>query len=153
MYKIIGADSREYGPINLEQLAEWVKLMDVVGMEKAVIFTGASAGEKFAEVQKVYAKYPGRFDLWCGFDMSGSEQPGFGPGAVKALGRAAAALFSSGGVRTAPGPVRLRAVLDPAVDDLQGAVHVLLDQQDRQPIGPQFADDRKDHLDQQGSQP
>lgn len=74
-----------HGARPVEQLGEWVKHMDAVGMEKAVIFTGANAGERFAEVRKIYSKYPGRFDLWCGFDMSGADQPGFGANAVKAL--------------------------------------------------------------------
>jgi hypothetical protein len=59
--------------------------MDAAGIEKAVIFTGTNSAEKFAEVRRTYAKYPGRFDLWCGFDFTGADQPGFGPNAVKAL--------------------------------------------------------------------
>ena len=34
---------------------------------------------------KIYSKYPGRFEMWCSFDLSGNDQPGFGPNAVKAL--------------------------------------------------------------------
>jgi hypothetical protein len=82
-YPII--DVHSHGARPVEQLGEWVKIMDVVGMEKAVIFTGANSGERFAEVRQIYAKYPGRFDLWCGFDMSGSDQPEFGVNAVKVL--------------------------------------------------------------------
>ena len=67
------------------EMDAWLKTMDTVGMEKAVIFTGASTGERFAEVIKPYAKYPHRFDLWCSFDLSGSEEPGFGPNALKSL--------------------------------------------------------------------
>jgi hypothetical protein len=54
-------------------------------VERAIIFTGANSGERFAEIRKAYSKYPGRFDLWCSFDVSGADQPGFGPNAVKAL--------------------------------------------------------------------
>jgi predicted TIM-barrel fold metal-dependent hydrolase len=74
-----------HGARPIEQLGEWVKTMDAVGVEKAVIFTGANSAERFTEVRQVYAKYPGRFDLWCSFDLSGNDQPGFGPNAVKAL--------------------------------------------------------------------
>ncbi len=63
----------------------WLKTMDTVGVEKAVIFTGASTGERFAEIIKPYAKYPQRFDLWCSFDLSGADEPGFGPNALKSL--------------------------------------------------------------------
>lgn len=82
-YPII--DSHCHGPRPVEALDEWVKLMDAAGVERAVIFIGANSGQRFAEVRKPYAKYPGRFDLWCSFDLSGNDQPGFGPNAVKAL--------------------------------------------------------------------
>ena len=82
-YPII--DVHCHGARPVEQLGEWVKTMDAVGVEKTVIFTGASSVERFAEIRKSYAKYPGRFELWCGFDLSGSDQPGFGANAVKVL--------------------------------------------------------------------
>ena len=31
--------------------------------------------------------YPERFELWCGFDYTGYDQPGFGPQAISALER------------------------------------------------------------------
>ncbi|MGI8989522.1 MAG: amidohydrolase family protein [Bryobacteraceae bacterium] len=74
-----------HGARGTEQLDEMVGTMDAVGVEKTVIFTGAATGEKFAEARRRYSKYPSRFDLWCGFDMTGGETPGFGPAAVKAL--------------------------------------------------------------------
>lgn len=74
-----------HGARPVEQLGEWVKTMDAAGVEKTVIFTGANSNERFAEIRKNYAKYPGRFELWCGFDLSGSDQPGFGANAVKVL--------------------------------------------------------------------
>lgn len=67
------------------EMDAWLKTMDTVGVEKAVIFTGASTAERFAEVIKPYAKYPHRFDLWCSFDLSGVDEPGFGPNALKSL--------------------------------------------------------------------
>jgi hypothetical protein len=74
-----------HGARPLEQLDQMVRLMDAVNVEKTVIFTGASTPERFAEMAKPYAKYANRFDMWCGFDMTGVDQPGFGPAAVKAL--------------------------------------------------------------------
>jgi predicted TIM-barrel fold metal-dependent hydrolase len=67
------------------QLDEAVKLMDAVNVEKTVVFTGASTPERFAEAARPYAKYAGRFELWCGFDLTGADQAGFGPNAVGAL--------------------------------------------------------------------
>ena len=41
-----------------------VKMMDAVGMEKAVLFAAASTVEWFTEFRKVYSQYPGRFEVW-----------------------------------------------------------------------------------------
>ncbi len=78
-------DAHCHGPRPLSALGDWVKLMDAVGVEKTIVFTGANSGTRFAEIREAYSKYPGRFDLWCSFDLSGADQPGFGPNAVKAL--------------------------------------------------------------------
>lgn len=69
-----------------EQVDEWVRLMDEVGIDKAVILTMAT-GKQFDEIYARYAKYPDRFELWCGFDYTGYDKPGFGPAAVKELER------------------------------------------------------------------
>jgi predicted TIM-barrel fold metal-dependent hydrolase len=69
-----------------EQIAEWVKNMDAVGVEKTIILTMAT-GAEFDLIYQKYAKYPDRFELWCGFDYTGYDQPGFGPAAIKELER------------------------------------------------------------------
>ena len=74
-----------HGPQPIGQLDEWFRAMDAAGVEKTVIFTGAGAPDRFAEIAKPYSKYPGRFEPWCVFDMTGANEPGFGPNAVKAL--------------------------------------------------------------------
>jgi hypothetical protein len=78
-------DAHCHGVRAPRQVADMVKLMDAVGVERTVVFTGASTPEKFTEIRQLYAAYPGRFDLWCSFDLTGVHEPGFGPGAVKAL--------------------------------------------------------------------
>jgi predicted TIM-barrel fold metal-dependent hydrolase len=84
-YPIIDVHSHAYarGP---EQIAQWVKTMDEVGIEKTVILT-ASTGARFDSIYALYSKYPKRFEVWCGFDYTGYDQPGFGPAAVKELER------------------------------------------------------------------
>jgi hypothetical protein len=62
-----------------------VRVMDAAGIEKAVIFTGASTLERFNEIKALYSNHAGRFDLWCGFDFTGADQPGFPDNAVKML--------------------------------------------------------------------
>jgi predicted TIM-barrel fold metal-dependent hydrolase len=69
-----------------EQVAEWVRIMDSAGIAKAIILTGQT-GAEFDEILPVYAKYPDRFEFWCGFDYTGYDKPGFGPAAVKELER------------------------------------------------------------------
>ncbi len=69
-----------------EQVDEWVRLMDEAGVEKAVILTTAT-GKAFDDTCALYAGHPDRFELWCGFDYTGYDQPGFGPAAVKELER------------------------------------------------------------------
>jgi predicted TIM-barrel fold metal-dependent hydrolase len=69
-----------------EQLDRWVQLMDEVGIEKVIILT-YTTGKNFDDLYAIYSKYPSRFELWCGFDYTGYDQPGFGPAAVKELER------------------------------------------------------------------
>ena len=69
-----------------EQVAEWIRVMDQAGVEKAIVMTGAT-GKEFDDTYLLYAKYPDRFEVWCGFDCTGYDKPGFGPAAVKELER------------------------------------------------------------------
>jgi predicted TIM-barrel fold metal-dependent hydrolase len=82
-YPIVDVHCHGARPIG--QLDEMVKVMDGVGVEKTVIFTGANSADRLTETRQIYSKYPNRFDLWCSFDLTGNDQPGFGPSAVKAL--------------------------------------------------------------------
>jgi predicted TIM-barrel fold metal-dependent hydrolase len=69
-----------------EQVVEWIRAMDAAGIEKVVVLTMA-VGEEFDAIYARYAKYPDRFEVWCGFDYTGYDKPGFGPAAVKELER------------------------------------------------------------------
>ena len=69
-----------------EQIAEWVDNMDEVGVEKTIILT-AAVGSEFDAIHRQYAKYPDRFEVWCGFDFSGYDRPGFGAAAIRELER------------------------------------------------------------------
>ncbi len=69
-----------------EQVDEWVRVMDAVGIAKAVVLTDAT-GDEFAGICATYAGHPDRFELWCGLDYTGYDQPDFGPAAVKELER------------------------------------------------------------------
>lgn len=69
-----------------EQLDRWVQVVDEHGIAKAIVLTGTT-GKQFDDLCTLYAKYPDRFQLWCGFDYTGYNQPGFGPAAVAELQR------------------------------------------------------------------
>lgn len=81
-YPIIDAHCHGHG---LLSVGDMVKVMDAVGVERTVIFTAASTPDRFVEVRRDYDQYPGRFDLWCLFDLTGADMPGFGPSAIKSL--------------------------------------------------------------------
>jgi uncharacterized protein len=82
-FPIIDMHSHAYAK-TAEEIGEWVRNMDEVGVEKTIILTGAT-GQKFEDIHRKYAPYPDRFELWCGFDYTGYDGPGFGPQALRAL--------------------------------------------------------------------
>jgi predicted TIM-barrel fold metal-dependent hydrolase len=84
-YPVIDVHSHAY-PRTPEAVADWVRTTDEVGVEKTVILTGAT-GAAFDEVYARYAKYPGRFEVFCGIDFNSYDQPGFGAAAAKELER------------------------------------------------------------------
>ncbi len=84
-FPVIDMHSHPYAKTAAE-IDEWVRNMDEVGIEKTMILT-MSTGAAFDEIQRKYAKYPERFEMWCGFDLAGFDKPGFGPAAIKELER------------------------------------------------------------------
>ena len=84
-FPIIDMHSHPYAESD-EQVAEWIKSMDQVGVQKTIILT-MMTGPEFDKVYQRYSKYPDRFEMWCGLDLSGYDKPGFGAAAVKELER------------------------------------------------------------------
>ena len=68
------------------ELDAWVQNMDAAGIQKSIVMT-YSYGEKFDSLINIYSKYSDRFELWCGFDYTGYDQPGFPENAIKELER------------------------------------------------------------------
>lgn len=87
-YPVIDMHTHVYAR-NTEEIEQWIKAMDNCGIEKSIVLTGAT-GSGFDDLVKLYANYTDRFELWCGFDYSGYNEPGFGPAAVKELERCVA---------------------------------------------------------------
>ena len=84
-YPVIDLHSHPYAE-SREELDEWVKTMDQAGIEQTAILTYAT-GEEFDSLYQVYSAYGDRFLVFCGFDYTGYDQPGFGPAAVRELER------------------------------------------------------------------
>ncbi len=84
-YPIIDMHSHAYAKTP-EDVDRWVKVMGEVGVEKTVILTGAT-GAEFDRLTELFSRYPTRFELWCGFDYTGYDQPGYGAAAVAELER------------------------------------------------------------------
>jgi predicted TIM-barrel fold metal-dependent hydrolase len=69
-----------------ERVDQWVRTMDDVGVDQSILLTGAT-GKSFDEEAARFQKHGRRFSMWCGFDLSGVERPGYGPAAVAELER------------------------------------------------------------------
>jgi uncharacterized protein len=84
-YPIIDMHSHPYAK-TAQQIDEWVKNMDEVGVQKTVILTMAT-GTEFDDIYRTYSRYADRFEMWCGLDLSGYDTSGFGSAAIKELER------------------------------------------------------------------
>jgi predicted TIM-barrel fold metal-dependent hydrolase len=79
-------DVHNHGAHGADGVATTVKVMDAVNFEKAIIFVGhTTSAEEFTAAAESYLKYPGRFELWTNFSLSGIDEPGFETKAVAAL--------------------------------------------------------------------
>jgi predicted TIM-barrel fold metal-dependent hydrolase len=70
-----------------EQVDEEVKLMDAAGLQSSVAFMGVGEGptyraSAFDDGYKIYSRYPKRFYIYTGLNMSGVGQPGWKPDAT-----------------------------------------------------------------------
>mgnify|MGYP003636756365 CR=1 FL=1 len=54
-------------PKSEQEISEWVKTMDRVGVAKSIVLT-YQTGKSFDSIVNLYSKYGDRFELWCGFD-------------------------------------------------------------------------------------
>lgn len=84
-FPIIDMHSHPYAKTPAE-IDTWIKNMDAVNVEKTLILT-MTTGKEFDRINSQYAKYPDRFEVWCGLDFTGYDQPTFPASAVKELQR------------------------------------------------------------------
>jgi predicted TIM-barrel fold metal-dependent hydrolase len=84
-YSIIDMHSHPYAKTEAE-ISTWLKNMDAVNIEKTMILTMAT-GKEFDDAFAKYSKYPDRFQVWCGLDLTGYNNPDFATHAVQELER------------------------------------------------------------------
>lgn len=84
-YPIVDVHAHDYAKTDAE-VAAWVKTMDEVGVEKSIILS-YSTGRQFDSIVDRYSRYKDRFDVWCGFDYTGVNEPGWQKRAVAELER------------------------------------------------------------------
>jgi uncharacterized protein len=84
-YPIIDMHSHPYAKTP-QEIDQWVRNMDEVGVEKTIILT-MTTGKEFDDIQKKYSPHPDRFEMWCGLDLSGYDKPGFPASAITELER------------------------------------------------------------------
>ena len=84
-FPVIDMHSHPYAASDKE-IDEWVKIMDAVGIQKTLLLT-YTTGRAFDSLVQKYSRYPGRFELWCGFDYTGYQTPGWQQHAIAELER------------------------------------------------------------------
>jgi predicted TIM-barrel fold metal-dependent hydrolase len=84
-YPVIDVHTHDYAKSD-SLVDAWVKTMNDAGVEKSIILS-YSTGKKFDSIVAKYARYKNRFDIWCGFDYTGVDKPGWEKHAVEELER------------------------------------------------------------------
>ena len=84
-FPVIDMHAHDYFKTDAE-VDEWVKMMEEANIEKALILA-CNSGKSFDSVADRYSRYKERFDIWCGFDYTGIDQPGWAKRAVAELER------------------------------------------------------------------
>ena len=84
-YPVTDFHTHDYPKTNAE-VDQWVKTMDEAGVEKNMILT-YSTGAGFDSAVDKYARHKDRFVMWCGFDYTGLDKPGWEKLAVAELER------------------------------------------------------------------
>ncbi len=72
---------------NPGEVAEWVKTMDEVSIEKSIVLTEATGAAFDALVKLLPEAHPGRFLLFCGIDLTDIENPDYSKRIVAELER------------------------------------------------------------------
>ncbi|MDT0678561.1 amidohydrolase family protein [Autumnicola musiva] len=72
-FPVIDMHSHPYAKSKAE-IEKWIETMDQAGIEKTIILT-YQTGAAFDSIYDIYSKYQGRFEVWCGIDYTGYDEP------------------------------------------------------------------------------
>ncbi len=84
-YPAIDMHSHDY-PKSDALVQEWMRTMKEANIEKTLILSYAT-GARFDSVVAKYGRYKDKFEIWCGFDYTGIDKPGWQEHAVAELER------------------------------------------------------------------
>lgn len=84
-YPVVDFHSHDY-PETDAGVTEWLQTMNDVGIAKTMILT-YSSGKRFDSAVARYSPYKDKFEVWCGFDYTGYDKPGWEKHAVDELER------------------------------------------------------------------
>ncbi len=84
-FPVIDMHSHPYAKSKSE-IENWVTTMDRAGIDKTILLT-KETGASFDSIYDIYSKYEGRFEVWCGIDYTGYDQPNWTQKAIKELVR------------------------------------------------------------------
>lgn len=84
-HPIIDVHSHPYAG-SVADVETWIRNMDAVNVKRTVILT-YTVGSRFDSLMAVYGKYPDRFEVWCGLDLSDIGNPDFSGRVVRELER------------------------------------------------------------------
>jgi predicted TIM-barrel fold metal-dependent hydrolase len=84
-FPVIDMHSHPYAK-TAQEIDQWVKNMDEVGIQKTIILT-MTTGKEFDEISRKYSGHGDRFEMWCGLDFAAYNKPDFAAAAIKELQR------------------------------------------------------------------
>jgi len=86
-FPVIDVHTHANNARTVEEVADWVRTMDQVGVEISVVLTGATGGAFDRLVDLYLTKYPTRFQLYCGVLNTDLDHPDYPARAAAELER------------------------------------------------------------------
>ena len=85
-FDIIDMHAHDYAA-NIEEVEQWTKVMDQVGVLNTAVMHCSWIGRPFEEYVELYAPFKDHFKFWCCFDYTGIGEEGWPENAIATLER------------------------------------------------------------------